>query len=267
MEIEIATIIVEDVESYLFTIEKLVNEVAPFVKIVAKTTSLVMAEKLITEMSPKLVLLDIQFEEEGRTAFDMLKSLAEKGSCNFKLIFITAHHEVNYYSKAFEFGALHFLEKPIDKKKLKEAIDRISTNDHTFQLQDMMLQVFRDINQKQTSLRSGKMIIEGAKFNELIDISNIVIVEASGRYSNIQMANGQHFLVTRNLGEYEKRLQIYPNFFRIHHNKIINLNFIKRFSKKERMVELVSPFGNHFASKERFKEFVVFLEKYSLSDN
>jgi two-component system, LytTR family, response regulator len=267
MEIEITTIIVEDVESYLFTIEKLVNEVAPFVKIVGKTTSLEVAERLIAELSPKLVLLDIQFEEEGRTAFDMLKSLDEKGSFHFQIIFITAHHEVDYYSKAFEFGALHFLEKPIDKKKLKEAIDRIRNNDPTIKLHDIMLEMFRDLNPKQTSNQSGKMIIEGSKFNELIEINNIVFLEASGRYSNIHMANGQHFLVTRNLGEYEKRLQAYPNFYRIHHNKIINLNFIKRFSKKERMVELVSSFGNHFASKERFKDFMEFLEKYSISAN
>lgn len=266
MQSEITTIIVEDVENYLATIEKLVMEVAPDVKVVGKTTSLAQAEKLITELTPRLVLLDIQFEEEGRTAFDMLKSISEKGTLHFGIIFISAHHEVDYYSSAFQFGALHFLGKPVDKEKLKEAVNRIRQKDPSFQLENFVSRMMKDLNPGPSpASQSGRMIIEGSRFNELVSIDRIVFLEASGRYTHIQMENGQNFVVSRNLGEYEKRLQEFPGFFRIHHNKIINLNYIRRFSRKERIVELVPPFGNHFASKERFKEFMDHLEKYSLS--
>jgi two-component system LytT family response regulator len=260
MTTEIKAIIVEDVEAYLDTIEMLVKQVAPYVNIVGKASNLKDAAKMIADLSPELLLLDIQFEEEGATAFDLLSQIRKPAGFPFRIIFITAHLEAGYYAEAFNYGALHFLEKPIDKQKLKEALERAVQEQpgiHTDDWQEELKQLRKQIGTLQFP---GKIIIEGNKFSEVVEIKDIVLLEASGRYTSITLTQEKKVLSCQNLGEFERKLMVFGCFYRIHHNKIINLNYVQRFSKKERIIEMFSPFGKHVASKERMKEFLKMFE-------
>lgn len=261
MNSEITAVIVEDVESYLHTIEKLVNEVAPKVRVTGKSTSLAEASELITSLHPDVVLLDIQFELEGKTAFDLLDELMLSGRLNFQIIFITAHQESKYYSQAFKFNAIHFIEKPIDKQKLREAFERVNSLLGT-DIKSMFTQFQEIHDQWHMPKMLQKIVVEGNNFVEVITINEIAVLEASGRYTNVYLTNGRSVLSCRNLGEYEKMLKQFMKFFRIHNNKIINVELVKRYSKKERIIEMISPLGNHIASKEKFKEFVRLTENH-----
>lgn len=260
MENRIRAIIAEDMEAYLDTLAKLVSEVAPQVEIVGKASTLRETETLIGQLSPNLVFLDIQFEEEGSTAFDLLRRLRRAGRITFQIIFITAHLEPAYYAEAFNYGALHFLEKPVDKDKLKESIQRAITGNANLHEDDL----FEKLNhlEKQISSSSGKgrMVVEGSKFSEVIQVGDIILLEAAGRYTNLRLADGRQLMSCHNLGEFEKKLRQYENFCRIHHSKIINLSYVKRYSKRERIIELLPPHGSHIASKERMKEFILLFE-------
>ncbi len=288
MEHKIRSVISEDVEAYLDTIELLVNEVAPEVEIAGKAASLAETERLIREVNPDLLFLDIQFEEEGATVFDLLDRLEAKGRLPFRIIFITAHLEPGYFARAFDFGALHFLEKPIDKVKLREAIDRIAAthisassaqsagsagnpgssaqsagsagNVESAGNPDWIRQL-RELQQQLHAYRTpGKMVIEGLQFNEVVEIDKIGVLEASGKYTNILLSDGKTYTASQNLGLFERKLAAFPQFVRIHHNKIISLNYVKRFSRKERLIELMPPLGTHSASKDRFRDFLKIIE-------
>ena len=128
MQNNIKAIIVEDVKKFHTVIETFLEEVAPHVQIVANATNLNEANEYITRFSPQLVFLDIQFDAEGKTAFDLLKELSEQKKLDFQIIIITAFNQTEYYDEAFNYGALHFLTKPIDKLKLKQAVERVSQN-------------------------------------------------------------------------------------------------------------------------------------------
>ena len=282
MEHKIRSVIAEDVEAYLDTIELLVNEVAPEVDIVGKAASLAETERLIREVEPDLLFLDIQFEEERATVFDLLDRLEAKGPLPFRIIFITAHLEPGYFARAFDFGALHFLEKPIDKVKLREAIDRITDSRRStgtngsagntgfaeFEevsrdspLPSGWIKQLRELKQQLHAYRTpGKMVIEGLQFNEVVEIDKIGVLEASGKYTNILLSDGKTYTASQNLGLFERKLAAFPQFVRIHHNKIISLNYVKRFSRKERLIELIHPLGSHPASRERFREFLRLIE-------
>jgi two-component system LytT family response regulator len=277
MDHKIRTVIAEDVEAYLQTIELLVREVAPEVDIAGKASSLAETERVIREVKPELLLLDIQFEEEGATVFDLLDHLLAEGPLHFRIIFITAHLEPGYFSRAFDFGALHFLSKPIDPQKLREAISRVFGDSNNKQISSVHANpsVFvpgtlsqaewtmqlRELKRQIQGYHSpGKMVIEGLQFNEVVEIGKIGVLEASGKYTNILLNDGKNYTSSQNLGLFERKLQIHPQFVRIHHNKIINLNYVKRFSRKERNIELVVPFGSHAASKERFRDFLNTIE-------
>jgi two-component system, LytTR family, response regulator len=260
MTAEIKAIIVEDVEAYLQTIELLVKEVAPHMNIIGKASTLKDARLMIETLSPDLIFLDIQFEEEGATAFDLLSQIKKPDGFRFHIIFITAHLEAKYYAEAFNYGALHFLEKPIDKQKLKEAIERAVQEHSETSADDWQEELKRLRKQISTLQFPGKIIVEGNRLSEVVEIKDIVLLEASGRYTAITLTQEKKILSCQNLGEFERKLLVFGCFYRIHHNKIINLNYVQRLSKKERIIEMFPPYGKHVASKERLKEFLKFFE-------
>ena len=264
---EITAVIVEDIKEFHSVIETFLSEVAPHVRIVGNATTLAKAEELIIELSPQLLFLDIQFEAEGKTSFDLLCRLAEQQKYNFQIIIISAFNQGDYYAEAFNFRALHFLTKPIDKQKLKEAVLRVNQNlngekqDHEKQYQwvSQLQQLHTQLHGETTS---KKIIIDGLNYTEVVHTKDIVYLEASGRYTYIYLQSNELKPVCSsvNLGEYEKKLQHDSVFFRIHRNAIVNTNYIVKFSKKDYSIILPAPFDKIYASKDRFKEFRKYME-------
>ena len=73
-------------------------------------------EKIRNER-PDLLLLDIQLREE--TGFDVLNQI---GAPYIPTIFITAYNE--FALKAFQFSALNYLLKPVDKSELLDSVKK-----------------------------------------------------------------------------------------------------------------------------------------------
>lgn len=261
MNPEISAIIIEDVLAFHSVIQSLLGEIAPNVKIAGNATSLAEAEVLVDKLNPDLVFLDIQFEAEGRTAFDLLKKLSAQNKCNFQIIIVTAFNQEEYYAEAFNYGALHFLTKPIDKQKLKEAIDRVKSNLNNPALESLFSQFSKFHLQFHTE-KSSKIAIEGLQYTELVDIESIAYLEASGHYTFFYMTTNpaKPICSSTNIGEYERKLAFHPDFFRIHRNLIINVAHIERFSKKDCSIIMIQPFEKLRASKDRFKDFIKLME-------
>ncbi len=257
MNPEISAIIVEDIEAFHSVIESLLNEVASKVRIVGKATTLAEAELLIAQLNPDLVFLDIQFEAEEKTAFDLLRKLSEQGKCNFQIIIVTAFNQEEYYAEAFNYGAIHFLTKPVDKQKLKEAIDRVKINTKNPSLESLLSE-FNRFHSQLHPARVDKIIIEGMQYIELVNVNDIVYLEASGHYTYFYLKKNEcrPFCSSTNIGEYERRLADYPKFFRIHRNLIVNVDYVERFSKKDYTIFMTAPFEKLRASKDRFKDFI-----------
>ncbi|MDP2058575.1 MAG: LytTR family DNA-binding domain-containing protein [Flavobacteriaceae bacterium] len=249
METEITAIIIDDEEGNHFLLEAFLRVVAPDVRIVGNAFSLKQVEDLIKKLSPMLLFFDIQFDGEKETAFDLLRKLSSQGKSNFQVILLTAFSREEYYAEAFDLGVLHFLTKPFDKQKLYDAVMRARKNMNQAQLPNHVL--------LRNSIRAPKITIEGSRFTEVVLIKDIVYLAASGRYTNVyHFSDSRPICSSVNLGEYEKKLLPFSEFFRIHRNTIVNTNFILRYSKKERSIILTPPFKTQYASKESFKEFM-----------
>src|SRR3954465_10435909 len=80
----------------------------------------------IESLSPDLVFLDIQMP--GKTGFDMLTELERAPH----VIFVTAYDE--YALKAFEVNALDYLMKPVEPKRLADALMKVKQKDEEEQL-------------------------------------------------------------------------------------------------------------------------------------
>lgn len=256
MKKQLTALIAEDMAEYLETIVLAFNQVAPDIKIVGKATTLAETEKLIGQLTPSVVVLDIAFEAEGKTSFDMLHGLRNKGLLNFHIVFITAHSESHFYSKAFEFKAVHFIEKPLALDKLSEAISRIKEIEVSLTRESKEKKLVEEIGILTATRLNTKIIINGPKYDEIYDHNEIIWIEADGRNSIFHFQNEKTIVCSRSLGEIEKELGKNPGFFRIHRSEIVNLNYVERYSRKERLVILPGKVQNHYVAKEKFDEFV-----------
>lgn len=248
-------IIAEDMAEYIETIEILLNEVAPDVEVAGKATRLEDAELLIEQLRPDVVFMDIQFENEGKTGFDLLESIKQKARFEFQVVFITAHSESKYYSRAFEYKALHFLEKPVNKHKLADAVERVRNTKIELKLTRLASILENDRMEFNKQTDPVKISIEGARFNELVELKNIVFVEAEGRKTNVYLNNDTVIQSLKNFGEQERILSAYPGFIKINRSELINMNYVERYSRKEKLVVLKCQNCNHYISKDLFHIF------------
>lgn len=210
-----------------------------------------------------IVFLDVQENLEINTATDFLTRNARSEGVKFQTIILCNNEEEKHYSEVNHSGLVHFFPQQFDKEKLKEKIDYISKSVLLYKM-DYLLSLVSQISiPANKSILPDWIVVEGIYFTEFINTKDIVYMEASWRYTYFHMniAESQPICSSVNLGEYEKRLKDYPRFFRIHRNKIVNLDFLLRFSKKDRLVVLTPPHGNQIASKDRFCELLRYLEQ------
>ena len=82
------------------------------------------AARLIRELEPNLVFLDIEMPElDGLSVLKGLKGLEGLGSrAAPAVIFVTAYDQ--YAVRAFEVKALDYLLKPIDRRRFRTALER-----------------------------------------------------------------------------------------------------------------------------------------------
>lgn len=94
---------------------------------------------------------------------------------------------------------------------------------------------------------------------ELIDVSEIISVQAYENYSRLQLTQNRHYISTQSFGKYTVMLEKH-NFFQCHKSYVINLDFVVRYHKSGD-VEMFD--GSKISVARRRKEY--FLEVLSLS--
>lgn len=90
------------------------------VEVVGQAGNGVDAVRVITDSEPDLVLLDVQMP--GLTGFEVARRLLD-GSVDAHIVFVTAFDQ--YALEAFEVNAVDYLLKPVEPKRLEQAIDKV----------------------------------------------------------------------------------------------------------------------------------------------
>ena len=87
------------------------------VEVVGEAVNVDDAKEKIDQLQPDVIFLDIQMPE--KTGFDLLEELDNLPH----VIFTTAYDE--YALKAFQVNALDYLLKPIEPKRLEDAVQKL----------------------------------------------------------------------------------------------------------------------------------------------
>lgn len=214
----IKAIIIDDERLARNELKKLLADF-PEIEVVAEAANANEGMEKIDNLAPELIFLDIQMP--GKTGFDMLAEMDRTPN----VIFTTAYDE--YALKAFEVNALDYLLKPIEPKRLADAIQKLQNHeerdDHTGQPLNYNRSVLQENDQ--VFVKDG----ERCWFVKLMDIR---LFESVGNYAKVYFGANKP-LILKSLNALEERLDE-KIFFRANRKHIINL----------RLIEKVEPYFN-----------------------
>lgn len=186
----------------------------PEIEVVAEAANAGEGIERIENMNPELIFLDIQMP--GKTGFDMLSELDRTPN----VIFTTAYDE--YALKAFEVNALDYLLKPVDSKRLADAIQKLHMQDEK---ENGPLQLNPNVNRSILSENDQVFVKDGERC-WFVKLSEIRLFESVGNYAKVYF--GAHKpLILKSLNSLEERLDE-KTFFRANRKHIINLRLIEK---------------------------------------
>ena len=191
----------------------------PEIEVVGEAANVDEARKIIEELNPELIFLDIQMPV--KTGFVLLEELERVPI----VIFTTAHDE--YALKAFEVNALDYLLKPIDPKRLSDAIQKLVFQDD----RDLLVNEGRSENRNFLSDLDQVFVKDGEKC-WFVKLAEIRLFESVGNYARVFFGANKP-LILKSLNSLEERLDP-KTFFRANRKHIVNL----------RMIDKVEPFFN-----------------------
>jgi two-component system LytT family response regulator len=212
-------IIIDDMELARRNLRQLLTTHIPEVDIIGEADGVVSGAKLLRSSQADILFLDIHLGDgEG---FDILEIVPDTST---KVIFTTASDE--HAIKAFRYAAIDYLLKPIDPEEMKEAIDKaVSKPTQQYEQLDLLRSTLSNHNTKKIALHTSDQIL-------IVDIQDIVRMEANGNYTQFYFADQTKLLITKTLKEFDKILQE-DGFLRTHQSHLINPEFIKAFVKTE----------------------------------
>jgi two-component system LytT family response regulator len=211
-------IIVDDERLARNELKKMLTDY-PEVEVIGEAGNADEALKLIEELGPEILFLDIQMP--AKTGFDLLAELDTVPT----VIFTTAHDE--YALKAFEVNALDYLLKPIDPKRLSDAIHKVMFLEE----REMVNNETRNEN-KSFLNDSDQVFVKDGEKCWFVKLSEIRLFESVGNYARVFFGTNKP-LILKSLNSLEERLDP-KTFFRANRKHIVNL----------RMIEKVEPFFN-----------------------
>ena len=216
----IKAILVDDEKHALITLEHLLKKHED-VEILSCIQSSTEAKKIIEDLQPDLLFLDI--EMPNLNGFELLKQFEK---IPFKVIFTTAYDQ--YAIKALKINALDYLLKPIDPDELRSALDKF--------IEDQIITTDEQIshlNQFKSNQLTDTIALSTNKGLIFIKTKDIMYFEADGSYTHVILSNGESYLVSKSLANFEEVLEDIPLFFRSHKSNLVNLNFIKQYIRGE----------------------------------
>jgi two-component system, LytTR family, response regulator len=210
-------IIIDDERLARLELKKLLQDF-PEVEVVDEAANADEAITKIESQNPDLIFLDIQMP--GKTGFEMLSEL-EKSP---QVIFTTAFDQ--FALKAFEVNALDYLLKPVEPKRLADAIQKLQFNDSKDLRGDAV------ITNNSILTENDQVFVKDGERCWFVKLSDIRLFESVGNYAKVFFANNKP-LILKSLNALEERLDE-KTFFRANRKHIVNL----------RMIEKVEPYFN-----------------------
>ena len=210
-------IIIDDERLARTELRKLLQEF-PEVEIIDEAANADEGIQKIETLHPDLIFLDIQMP--GKTGFDMLAELERSP----QVIFTTAYDE--FALKAFEVNALDYLLKPIEPKRLAEAVQKL----HSGEAKEN--RTSGEFTNNSILSEEDQVFVKDGERCWFVKLSDIRLFESVGNYAKVFFGPNKP-LILKSLNALEERLDE-KFFFRANRKHIVNL----------RMIDKIEPYFN-----------------------
>jgi two-component system, LytTR family, response regulator len=208
----IRAIIIDDERLARNELKKLLLDF-PEIEVIAEATNASEGVEKIDSLNPDLIFLDIQMP--GKTGFDMLSELERAPN----VIFTTAYDE--YALKAFEVNALDYLLKPVEPKRLADALQKLQVEEDKDLISDHTISVNRSILNEH-----DQVFVKDGERCWFVKLSDIRLFESVGNYAKVYFGPNKP-LILKSLNALEERLDE-KVFFRANRKHIVNLRLIEK---------------------------------------
>jgi len=185
----------------------------PEIEVVAEGANANEGLEKIETINPDLVFLDIQMP--GKTGFDMLAELDKAPH----VIFTTAYDE--YALKAFEVNALDYLLKPVEPRRLADAIQKLHIQEEKEQTFNGDVAINREMLHE-----DDQVFVKDGERCWFVKLSEIRLFESVGNYAKVFFGPNKP-LILKSLNALEERLDE-KTFFRANRKHIVNLRLIDK---------------------------------------
>ena len=214
----ISTILVDD--------EKLAREELAFllkdfpeIDIIATASNGLEAVKLIADLEPEMVFLDVQMP--GLDGMGVIRKLREMETPLPYFVLATAFDQ--YAVEAFQVEALDYLLKPVEKSRLAQAVDRARRS----------LAEALEKNRNPTdapvakpSLQRSKLLVRNSQRNFIVDAQDVVFATIDDGVITVVTSQMDGQSNYRTIEELQSNLD--PEmFWRVHRSFLVNIHRIK----------------------------------------
>jgi two-component system LytT family response regulator len=182
-------------------------EAHPSIEVAGEAANADEAEKMIEELNPDLLFLDIQMP--GRTGFQLLESLDSVPM----VVFTTAYDQ--YALKAFEVNALDYVLKPIVPERLSEAIHKVMEKEKA---------KTGRLGEKKLGLEDQVFVKDGERC-WFVSLSVVRMFESDGNYIKVYFDNNKP-MIHKSLNALDEKLDERA-FFRASRKHIVNLSWVE----------------------------------------
>lgn len=213
----ISAILVDDEKLASDELAYLLKEFAD-VEVIATAANGLEAVKLITDLEPDLVFMDVQMP--GLDGMGVIQKLRAQGIPLPYFVMATAYDQ--YAVEAFRIEALDYLLKPVEKDRLAMAVERARKG-----ISDRAKAAAPpDLQPAKPSLQRSKLLVKSNHRNFIVDAQDVVYATIDDGLITVVAANLEGQSNYRTIEELQSNLD--PDmFWRVHRSYLVNIHRIK----------------------------------------
>lgn len=220
-ENNIRALIIDD-DNSARTILKKYLEITGRVEIIGSVPDTSTAMFLIRRGRVDVVFLDINMPKEDGLQF---ATRLREASSHVQVVFTTAYKD--YAIQAFKVKPLDYLVKPF-------GIDEVFSVIELVEGQLVQLKAKNLKNEKWGNAIHGVIKLKMGKGLIFVNVDQIVYLKSVNNLTELLLSNGQKQLVKTSINDVDEQLRK-PDFFKINRSALINMAYISRVDRKERI--------------------------------
>jgi two-component system response regulator LytT len=187
------------------------------IEVVATASNGLEAVKLIADLEPDLVFLDVQMP--GLDGMGVIRKLREKSVPLPYFVMATAYDQ--YAMEAFRWEALDYLLKPVEKERLAMAVERARKG---VAVRSKAAQP--ELPPPKPSLQRTKLLVKSNHRNFIVDAQDVVYATIDDGLITVVAAGLEGQSNYRTIEELQSNLD--PDmFWRVHRSYLVNIHRIK----------------------------------------